>query len=142
MMKRRPLTHKNYNAGHPWYYFLGGSIPSLKEIQDDARQSKYQGYRRDDIAAADRKSEPTRSNALRAIRSDVLIELKRDIAGYRKRALELHRYRAANALPDEPVVCDGIHTNISLKHSHLFNDFGHLIYLDELLSKQGDLFGF
>lgn len=140
-MKHRTFSYEDYNTGHPWYYFLGGSVPSIKEIQNDARQSKYQGYRRDDIRAADSKSGPTRTAALRAIQSDVVIEVKRNIAGYRKRALELHRHRAANALPDKPVVCDNIHTNISLKHNHLFNDFAHLITLDDLLSKQGDLFG-
>lgn len=142
MKQRNTLTYADYNVGHPWYYFLGGQIPSLREIQNDARQSDYKGYRCDDIAAADGKSEPARTNALRAIRSDVLIELKRNIAGYRKCALELRRYHAANALPDRPAACGNIHTNISLKYSHLYNDFAHLITLDDLLSKQSDLFGF
>lgn len=141
-MKHRPLSYHAYNSGHPWYYLLGGPILLLKDIQSAARQSKYRGYRRDDIRAADNKTEPARTAALRAIQSEVVIELKRDIAGYRTRVLQLRRYRAANALPDKPRACDDIHTNISLKHNHLFNDFAHLITLDDLLSKQGDLFGF
>ena len=68
-------------------------------------------------------------------------ELKRDISGYRRRALELHRYRAANPLLERPTCCADIHTNISLKHNHLVNDFAHLITIDVLLKVQGDLFG-
>jgi len=37
--------------------------------------------------------------------------------------------------------CTDIHTGISLKHNHLYNDFAHLLTLDNLLSKQPDLFG-
>ena len=43
--------------------------------------------------------------------------------------------------PENPV-CRDIHTNISLKHNHLFNNLAHLHYIDELLSFQEDLFGF
>lgn len=142
MRQRSSLTFNDYSTGHPWYYYLGGPILKPKAIKEATRISGYRGYLRDEIAKADQKSEPTRSNALRTIQARVLSELRRDLAGYRMCALELHRYRKANRMPRDPRGCDPIHTNISLKHNHLVNDFAHLIWLDELLSKQGDLFGF
>jgi leucine dehydrogenase len=36
---------------------------------------------------------------------------------------------------------EGVHVAISLKHNHLVNDFAHLVWLDELITRQGDLFG-
>lgn len=140
---RKPLSYRDYNTGHPWYYHLGGPVLSLKAIREAARYSRYKGYRKDDIAKADKKPEPQRSHALRTIRAQVVEELKRDIAGYRKRALALHRHRKnAEAHPlCAKASCADVHTNISLKHNHLVNDFAHLIWLDDLLNRQGDLFG-
>ena len=40
------------------------------------------------------------------------------------------------------MACNDIHTALSLKHNHLVNNFAHLITLDELLTKQMDLFDF
>lgn len=139
-MKRTP-THNDYSSGHPWYYFLGGAVLSPRQIQEAVRQSGYQGYLGDEIALAAKKSEPKRSQSLRVLRARAVSELKRDLSGYRRRALELHRHRAINTTPEQPVSCDDIHTNISLKHNHLTNDFAHLTYLDALLNQQGDLFG-
>jgi hypothetical protein len=31
---------------------------------------------------------------------------------------------------------------MSLKRNHIYNDFAHIVFLEELLSKQGDLFDF
>ena len=33
-------------------------------------------------------------------------------------------------------ICSDIHTNMSLKHNHLYDDFAHLVYIDDLLSQQ------
>jgi hypothetical protein len=134
-------TRFSYSTGHPWYYLLGGRVLALKEIREATRYSGYKGYRGDEIAAADKRHEPQRSSQLRKIRTEVMDDLKRDISGYRQRALELHRYRKRHPFDPNPVSCDDIHTNISLKHNHLVNAFGHLIAIDDLLSQQGDLFG-
>jgi hypothetical protein len=134
-------TRFQYSTGHPWYYLLGGRILTLKQIREATRYSQYHGYMRDDIAALDKLSEPRRSAKLRSLRVKVIADLRRDISGYRKRALELHRYRVCHPVPSQPISAADIHTNISLKHNHLVNDFAHLIYLDDLLGKQGDLFG-
>lgn len=141
MTQHSQTTHCGYGAGHPWYYLLGGAVLSPKQIKEKVRQSGYQGYLGGDIAAADRKREPQRSQALRSLRARAMEELKRDISGYRRRALDLHSYRASNPLLERPTCCADIHTNISLKHNHLVNDFAHLITIDALLSVQGDLFG-
>lgn len=142
MQNPRSRSYRDYNTGHPWYYFLGGPVLSPKQILENTRYSGYKGYRDDEIARLDRKVEPERSNNLRKLRCELIAKLKEDISGYRKRALELHRYRALNNnFTDVPVSCDDIHTNISLKHSHLVNGFAHLITIDECLNKQGDLFG-
>lgn len=113
-----------------------------KQIKANVIRSGYKGYLGDDIAAADRMSEPQRSQALRSLRARGMEEFKRDIGGYRRRALDLHRYRATNPLPERPTCCADVHTNISLKHNHLINDFAHIITIDEMLSVQTDLFGF
>jgi len=133
-------THCGHGAGHPWYYLLGGAVLTPRQIKEKVRRSDYGGYLADEIAAADRKPEPQRSQALRNLRARAMDELRRDISGYRRRALELHRYRAANPLPERPTCCADIHTNVSLKHNHVVNDFAHLITIDALLNQQGDLF--
>ena len=136
-----PTTSRAYGAGHPWYYLLGGAVLTPKQIKASVIRSGYKGYLGEDIAAADRKPEPQRSQALKRFRARALEELRRDIRDYRRRALELHRYRTANSIPDRPTCCADIHTNISLKHNHLVNDFAHLVAIDALLEVQGDLFG-
>ena len=134
-------TSRAYGAGHPWYYLLGGAVLTPKQIKGNVICSGYNGYLGGEIEAADRKTEPQRSQALKRFRARAMEELKRNISVYRRRTLELHRYRAANPLPDRPTCCADIHTNISLKHNHLVNDFAHLITIDALLEVQGDLFG-
>lgn len=134
------FTHGGYGSGHPWYYNLGGKVLSPKQIKESVKQSGYQGYMRSDIAAADNRAEPQRSQTLREMRRKAMLDLASDLNGYRARARELAAFRSEHPEPCEPSSAD-IHTNISLKHNHLFNDFAHLIWLDDLLSKQGDLFG-
>ena len=41
-----------YSSGHPWYYVLGGKVPSIKKIWEEAKASGYKGYLREDIANA------------------------------------------------------------------------------------------
>ena len=77
------FTRGGYGAGHPWYYKLGGKVLSPKQIRQSVRHSGYQGSMRADIEAADDKSEPQRSNALRAIKTKVLDDLVADLSGYR-----------------------------------------------------------
>lgn len=137
-----PYEHEGYNPGHPWYYFLGGRPKRLREILEATRLSGYQGYAREDIAAADLMAEPKRSETLRAMRAKFEADLRRDISRYRQCVRELHSIDWQPPERDKVAACANIHTALSLKHNHMANNLGHLIYIDELLSKQRDLFDF
>lgn len=134
------LKHKGYNAGHPWYYFLGGAVPTSKEIRADAHASGYKGYLADDIQAIGRKSEPQRTQAINAMRERILDALKRDISVFRRCVRELRQHRRNHPEPDGRA-CAEIHTSMSLKHSHIYNGFANLKTLDDLPDQQLDLFG-
>jgi hypothetical protein len=100
MTQHFDTTHCGYGAGHPWYYLLGGAVLSPKQIREKVRRSGYKGYLGEEIESADRKPEPQRSQTLKRFRARALEELKRDISGYRRRAVELHRYRVTIPLPE------------------------------------------
>ena len=133
-------TQGGYNPGHPWYYVLGGAVLPPSVILVNVKQRDYQGYR-SEIGEVDRKSEPQRSAELRRTRDEVRAEFWRDVSGYRASVRQLHRFRAERPENEEPEFAD-VHASVSLKHNHIFNDFGHLLWLDELLSTQPDLFDF
>lgn len=135
---REGITYHSYGNGHPWYYLLGGPVLSPRTILEDAKASDYCGYNRDNIAKADTLPEPKRSEALRALYAKHLADLKSDISIYRRCVRDLSSYRKNS--PEVPV-CEDVHVNMGLKISHMVNDFAHLIWIEELLSKQGDLFG-
>lgn len=142
MTQHYRTKHCGYGAGHPWYYLLGGAVLSPKQIRDNVRQSGYRGYLLDEITAAGNKPEPQRSRALRQLHTRAVEAFRQDMSGYRRCALQLHRYRAANPMDVCPTRCDNIHTAIGLKHNHLVNDLAHLITIDAMLTVQADLFGF
>lgn len=66
----------------------------------------------------------------------VLSSLRTDLARY----VELVRALRLSRRSGEALACSDLHTAVSLKHNHLFNDLAHLDWLDELLSMQLDLF--
>jgi hypothetical protein len=137
------FTHCGYGAGHPWFYFLGGPVLTPKEIREEVRRSGYRGYLADDICKADRKPEPQRSKALRELRAEMRRMLRADISRYREVARALHAYRRQQAhVTERPVSSADIHMSMSLKHNHIYNQFAHLLTLDELLGRQRDLFDF
>ncbi len=133
---------KAYGAGHCWYYKLGGEILKPKAIIESVKVRNYEGYMASDIQAAEKKPEPQRSEALRVLKDKVIKDYRRDLSRYRELACELRRYRQENGLIDHESCALDLHTSISLKHNHLFNDFGHLLCLDKHLSYQADLFNF
>lgn len=134
------LSHKGYSAGHPWYYFLGGAVPTLKEIRADAHANDCKGYLVDDIQAIGLKSEPQRTQAINAMRKKILDALKRDISVFRRCVRELRQYRINHPKPVGRA-CAEIHTSMSLKNNHIYNGFATLKTLDELPDQQLDLFG-
>jgi len=78
---------------------------------------------------------------LRLLQTKFREDLKSDLSRYRKVVRELHHQRNTNRIINIPVACNDVHTSMSLKNAHLYNDFAHLHFLDELLGKQLDLFG-
>lgn len=133
-------THQGYNSGHPWYYHLGGKRLTLKEIREDVKASGYQGYRADDIHAADAMPEPRRSERLRALRAEAKQSLAEDVSRYRELARKLTAYRRETSGQSIDGVSDCVHTDIGLKHNHIYNEFAHLHVIGGLLAKQRDLF--
>lgn len=134
------ISHHGYCPGHPWYYFLGGAVLSPKQILGEVKRSGYLGYREDEFRRVDEISEPKRSATLRALHEQERARLKADLSRYRDCARELSTYRAKER-SELGVSCDGIHTAMSLKHTHIYNRLAHLVLLDDLSSKQDDLFG-
>lgn len=141
-MTQNIAPHAGYNAGHPWYYLRGGRIPTPKQIQAYARGRDYRGYLADEIGAASKKCEPQRLESLRAIRSEIMAQLGRDLSRYRQLAHELRQHRLGNPMDWERPVGLNVHTNLSLKFAHIYNDFSRLNFLDDLPSHQGDSFDF
>ncbi|WP_395173525.1 hypothetical protein [Roseibium alexandrii] len=141
MMQIPPITHMGYPVGHCWYYLLGGKVLSPKQIRQKTLDSGYQGYAAEDIALADRKAEPQRSSALRQLRAKFEADLQQDISRYRQCVLALHRYRKVSPITGRPTCAEDVHVNLSLKYAHLVNNFAHLATIDNLLNRQGDLFG-
>ena len=131
----------SYRAGHPWYYVLGGTVLKPKEIMEKVKARNYEGYMIEDIRKADNKCEPQRSESLRRIKDRVLEDFWNDLSRYRQCATQLRFYDRILDIVEGESVCAEIHTSISLKYNHLYNDFAHLLKLDALLSKQQDLFG-
>ncbi len=129
-----------YHAGHPWYYLLGGAVPTPKQIRAQTLGRGYRGYLADTINHIDAKNEPKRSEELRALKLRIAEDLKKNLSRYREVARELQLQRRDDPISEGPCSFEGLHTAMSLKYSHLYNDFGHLIYLDELLAQQPDLF--
>ncbi len=124
--------------------FAGGTVHKSKAILNATRDNKFQGYNRENINKADDSAEPQRSASLRLLRQEALRNLRSNLAIYRKYACELREYRllddAGKKAHDEKSFCSDIHTNMSLKYCHLYNDFPHLYLMDDLLSFQADLF--
>ncbi len=129
---------KAYGPGHPWYYVLGGHVHGPKAILSHVQQRGYKGYRAEQVEKTNAKEEPHRSEVLRLMRNKALADYRQDLSCYRGLARELHYDRKINGLTADG--CKSIHTNLSLKYNHLFNDLAHLFTLDEHLAVQPDLF--
>lgn len=140
MEQDRPLKLSDYSPGHPWHYVLGATPPFPKKILERVRERGYRGYKKHEIQNAAVKAEPARSAALRAIRDEARLSLFANLSRYREVARGLRQYREN---PNkQPCFCADVHQSVSLKHNHIYNDLAHLIWLDELLSEQRDLFDF
>jgi hypothetical protein len=131
-----PLSYRHYSNGHPWYYVLGGEPLMPKQILGEVRAEGYRGYNRAEIELAASRCEPRRSQDLRALRAVAFKRLRFDLSGYRRAVRNLRKHRTEC----DAVECHDVHVSIGLKMSHLYNEFAHLIWIDELLTHQLDLF--
>ncbi len=129
-------TSSSYSVGHPWYYVLGGVPLRPKQILEEVRAEGYRGYNRDEIALAASRCEPRRSYDLKALRELHLKRLRFDLCGYRRAVRDLRAHRMSNA----ETKCAEVHVSVGLKLSHLYNEFAHLLWIDDLLTVQLDLF--
>ncbi|WP_107495998.1 hypothetical protein [Thalassobius sp. I31.1] len=134
------ITHEGYSVGHYWYYRLGGSILKPKAIRGYVIAARFTGYMAEDIDAVDRMDEPARSTKLRAMKAKVAGDITSDLSRYREVASEIRNLRRAGLTVDRSATnCP--YLSISLKFAHLSNGFAHLNRINELLTRQGDLFG-
>lgn len=131
-----PLFHGGYPPSHPWYYVLGGVPRTPKEIAAYVQKTRGRGYLVSEITTSDARCEPRRSQELRALRAKALGRLRTDLDGYRRAVRDLRAHRAECDARE----CHDVHTAISLKHAHVSNEMAHLMWIDELLSMQPDLF--
>lgn len=134
------LSHQGYSVGHPWYYFLGGDVPKLKEIKASACASGYEGYLADEIKSLATKAEPQRTRAVKKMREKLIADLHEDISIFRSCVRELRRYREENPEPVSSSSAEN-HMSMSLKHNHIYNGFANLKTLDALPEQQLELFG-
>jgi hypothetical protein len=140
-MEEQTLTYQGYQAGHPWYYLLGGPVPRLKQIKACAAASGYKGFDADVIEAANRLPEPKRSRKLQKLQDSFRNDLRFDIKRYRQLVAKLRKDRQHNGIHQNKPVCCDVHTALSLTFSHLYNDFAHLHTLDQMMYVQQELFG-
>lgn len=138
--ENQPYRIRGYGPGHPWYYILGGAVLSPKQIRAEVIRRGYRGCSVYDIDKADAKSEPQRSEQLRRIRAKAKEALRNDLSRYREVARELHQHRKQLQHGEHEPQCENVHTSMSLKHNHIYNDFAHIVTIDALLARQQDLF--
>lgn len=135
------LSYSTYKPSHPWYYRLGGSVLSPRQILNHVNSDNYKGYNQD-IIRANNLAEPQRSEKLREIHGNAMITQKLDIARYRKVAFKLKMARKQGLPVWNESINDNPCVNLSLVYSHLYNNFARLNLLDRKLKEQQDLFAF
>ena len=102
-----PLKERcGYHAGHPWFYLLGGDIPTPKQIQADAMASDCCGYKADDLRKIDKHCEPKRSDSLRKWQAKFRADLMSDLSIYREVVRELRKYRETQDWDTVPSCCN------------------------------------
>lgn len=133
--------HEGYSLGHPWYFLLGGQIPTPKQIKVLTDAGNHSGYLAEGIGQINRRDEPQRSEKLRCLKSNVESSLTNDLSIYRDVVRDLNRYRALDTMDKLNPICEEVHVSMGLKISHLINGFAHLNSINGLLDQQRDLFG-
>lgn len=129
-----------YRPGHPWYYVLGGDVLYPKQILENVLQDDDLYVSFNEIANADNKNEPLRSEALRKLREKNRQFLQSDLRRYREVIRELSAFRKEFDAHSSELTCESVHVNVSLKHNHIYYHLKFLKTVHNLLSVQPDLF--
>ena len=129
-----------YSPGHPWYYVLGGDVLYPKQILENVELDNDLYISFNEIAKADQKEEPFRSEALRKLREKNAQFLQSDLQRYREVVRELSAFRNQFEANSSGLTCESVHVNVSLKHNHVYYHLKYLKTLNNLLSVQPDLF--
>ena len=125
--------HMGYDSGHPWYWYLGGAIPTVEDIRKEAEKSA-RGYLQYEIEKLATKPEPRRSRDIQKMREDVEEGLKRSLKQYSHYCNRV-RYRRRWQGPWEDQNMDiwrEPNQNACLVHNHLHNAYGNLAHLDQI----------
>ncbi|MDW3210294.1 MAG: hypothetical protein R8N23_10530 [Reichenbachiella sp.] len=125
----------SYCSGHPWYYVLGGTPMSVKEIWTLMQEPDRYGYLKDDI-----EKSAGNNQKLRKLQADIRLSLNKDISRYRRVVFEFNQFRKSNSIDLENPKCEDIHVSMSLKVSHLLNGFANQRHVNDLLAHQPELF--
>lgn len=134
-----PKEEHGYGPTHPWYYVLGGTPLSPKQILLNVAASGYQGYRSDEISTIANRPSKVRYVKAEELQHVVLQEFRKNVHRYRRVVHELYQYRRTEHADTE--ACKDVHVAVSLKHNHLYNDLAHVIRLEQILAqKQPSLF--
>ncbi len=134
------LTCADYEPGHCWYYRLKGKPFGLKAILEYVKERNYFGYDEECVRKIDSSAKDAHQK-LAELRQKRVDDLKSDVNTYRK---YLVRYAKCKTVASDDM-CMDLCVALSLKFCHIYNRFGSLLLIDELLKNhqvQGDLFGF
>ena len=127
-----PLVHINFRAdGHLAPCFRSRPLDNIqrsKNIEEAWNSPEWRQLRLNMISGIQTK---TCSTCWKAEAQNT--------KSYRQVALELRRYRKTTTEICDPI-CKDIHTSMSLKYNHIFNEFANLKYIRQSLSYQPDLF--
>ncbi|NRA87236.1 MAG: hypothetical protein HRU28_07535 [Rhizobiales bacterium] len=80
----------DYSPFHPWYYYLGGAVISLKQTKARIAIKDVESYRAEEFEEINSRVEPRRSETLLLIKEKIMQELARDISAYRRAVRELN----------------------------------------------------
>lgn len=130
----------DYKPGHPWFYRLGGRIQYPSEIYACIIASGSQGYNGPEIRKIDQMHEPIRSERLRALHQEYKTKLFASLYKYRNYWRTIKPLSLEEKMKREIEIYTDPFTGMSLIYNHMSNYLAHLHLLNELLSKQGDLF--
>ncbi|CAE7394299.1 unnamed protein product, partial [Symbiodinium microadriaticum] len=118
-----------YKPTHPWYYVLGGAIPTPRQIKSYGLVTGLPDFMLENVIAANNKPEPQRSAELQLLRQKALKRLRQHLSRYRQVASALRAHRLTEN--GDPAF-DEKHSDIAFKFTHTCIAFAVLQTIDKL----------